>query len=411
MTYLIQSLSSIVQEGRKMRYQLSSRAARCQTSALRQIFDAIDTENVISFAGGLPGIETFKGLEGMFAVPPVPGTNDSPFQYGSSCGEPGLRRWIAAELSSQGLVVEPEQIIVLSGSQQGIDLVAKLTVDEGTCVAVEYPTYLAALQAFTLYGAHYLPLTCRGQEHSGTKNSFDPKSGVVYVNPTFSNPTGQNLSARERKKLAKECNESGAILIEDDPYRELYYTECDRRPVCADVSDTAWVYLSSFSKTVAPGLRIGYMAVSPELLPSMVCLKQAADLHTARMSQTALLAYIHGGHFSSNLGVLREHYRVKRDSFHQELSQHWSDIATWELPQGGMFFWLTLKEPPGNSLHQLLDEAVKQGVAFMPGSLFYPENIVNSKDNRELTLRLNFTCTSVSDAARGLSTLRRIFDY
>jgi len=399
-------------------WKLSKRAGRCSASPLRQIFEAIETKSITSFAGGLPGPETFEELVRVFGHASSNIAPKDTFQYGSSNGERKLREWIARDLAMQGLEVGFEQVIILSGSQQGIDLAAKLTIDEGTRVAVSYPTYLAALQTFDLYGAHYTSLDLLQSEPVGCA-----EPAVAYVNPTFSNPTGANLNRSEREQLAANCDQKSVLLIEDDPYRELYYQECDRQPICANLQHSPWVFLSSFSKTIAPGLRIGYMAVSRELLPLMVCLKQAADLHTARHSQVSLQNYLESGRYHRRLDHLRRHYREKRDNFQQVLYQYWSDIANWEVPEGGMFFWLTLKEPGNRSMDQLIREAIEQKVAFMPGKPFYPSGAQQQDQRlpdqrlpdqqgtaRGLTLRLNFTCTSMDEATAGLIRLRKLFD-
>lgn len=389
---------------------VSERMDRCASSPLRDIFAAIERPGVVSFAGGLPDVEMFPDREeivdailGSFEINGKSDNNTrrnaTPefCQYGSSSGEPQLQEWAASCISESGLEVGPEQIIILSGSQQGIDLSAKLLIDQGTGVAVNSPTYLAALQSFTLFGARYDALFA---DAGGDYNLEE--SSAVYINPTFSNPTSINLSLRQRQQLALACDRFNTVLVEDDAYRELYYEDCERQPICSYLTRANWIYLASFSKTIAPGLRIGFMAVSEDLLPFMTRLKQASDLHSSRLAQQVIISLLQGD-YAQKLDRLRQHYKNKRDHFHSILLSHWSDIADWQLPAGGMFFWLQLKEPLTCSLTELLTRSVDEGVAFMPGEYFYPAN--SGAENPEQMLRLNFTHAGSKEAVQGLIKL------
>lgn len=398
---------------------LSERLSRCESSPLRDVFAAIEQPGVISFAGGLPDTQFFPDLgeclDDSTSGSMTQQSTDTIFQYGASNGESALRNWAADTISASGLAVSPEQIIILSGSQQGIDLSAKMLIDCGTAVSVFYPTYLAALQSFTLFGAHYREIT---PDVEGGYRLED--SSVAYVNSTFSNPTSVNLTLQQRRMLALACDKRNTVLIEDDAYRELFYSETDRQPVCSFLKQAGWIYLSSFSKTIAPGLRIGFMAVCEELLPYMTRLKQAADLHSCRLAQHCIERLLQKDEQPLRLQQLREHYRGKRDCFDAELKKNWSDIADWESPCGGMFFWLRLKYPLDIPMPEVLQEAIKHGVAFMPGEYFYPTPSFNrstaactSEQNRPShqptrMLRLNFTNASVAEARYGLEKLAEL---
>lgn len=368
--------------------RFSRRVDDLVASPIREILAVIDRPGMVSFAGGLPAPQTFPALD--------PGAVPSTWlQYGPSEGEPALRQRIAGELAALGLACAPEQVLVLSGSQQGIDLVAKLFVDAGTPVAVESPTYLAALQVFRFFGARFVafdPARPDALRAPGTPPAF------VYAIPTFQNPTGRCYDAQERAALARACDETGVVLFEDDPYRDLAYDACERTPVCARVKRSSWIYQGSFSKSLAPGLRLGFLAASPDLLVPLTRLKQAADLHSSRVSQWLVLRQLEHPQRAARLAGLARDYRARRDAFAALLALHMGDLATWAVPPGGLFFWLTLAQPLDT--RTLLPRAIERGVAFMPGEPFFPGATPVTG-----MLRLNFSHASERDAERGLRTL------
>jgi len=361
---------------------LSRRTAFLHPSPIREILAVIDRPGMVSFAGGLPAPESFPSID-------VEGMPAGFLQYGPTEGEPALRERIAANLRKLGLECEPAQVLVVSGSQQGIDLVGKLFVDEGTPVAVESPTYLAALQVFRYYGARFVPV--------------DPAQGAsfAYVIPTFQNPTGHCYGEAEREALARHCDDAGMPLFEDDPYRDLVYGPCDRTPVCGRLKRAPWIYQGSFSKSFAPGLRLGFVAASRQFVPLLTRLKQAADLHSNRVSQWLVLRQLEDPGCESRLVRIAAGYRAKRDAFGAALERHFSGLARWEEPQGGLFFWLRLRTP--FDTRELLPRAIENSVAFMPGESFYPDPADGIG-----TMRLNFSHASAPDAERGLATLAKL---
>ena len=365
----------------------SKRVSRLRESPLREILKVIDQPGMISFAGGLPAIESFPEIE-------MSGVQTEHLQYGSSEGDWNLRQQVAELLSERGLDTRPEHVLILSGSQQGIDLVAKLMIDAGTSVAIEVPTYLAALQVFDLFGARYVPYTPARPEIGA--------ASLVYTIPTFQNPTGHCYSDAQRHALAQACDSNGTVLFEDDPYRDLVYEDCVRTPICSYLRNSAWIYQSSFSKTYAPGLRLGYLTCSEELFPYLVYLKQAADLHSCRVSQQLASGLLQQP--VSRNTELAEFYSERRDSFQLALEDTFSDIATWELPPGGLFFWLRLKEKYALDTRELLQTALQHGVAFMPGEIFYPHGVQAASG-----IRLNFSHASPEQAHKGLQVLSGIF--
>lgn len=366
--------------------ELSRRTQDLRTSPIRDILAVIDRPGMVSFAGGLPASETFPRLD-LGAVPA------SALQYGPTEGEPALRAKVAQDLRQLGLECTQEQVLILSGSQQGIDLAGKLFVDAGTPVAVESPTYLAALQVFRYFGARFV-----GLNRADGKVFGGERPRLAYVIPTFQNPTGYCYTAAERVSLAAACDESAVTLFEDDPYRDLVYEACERTPVCSRLRRASWIYQGSYSKSLAPGLRLGYLAASPDLVPYLARLKQAADLHSNRVSQWYVLTQLNDAARGARLAALAASYKRKRDEFDGALARHLREAATWDAPPGGLFFWLTLKRRIDT--RELLPRAIERGVAFMPGETFFP----HAGEGRG-TLRLNFSHASAAETERGLQIL------
>ena len=367
---------------------LSRRIADLQGSAVRAMLDAAQQGGMISFAGGLPAPDSFDDLN--LGVPPR-----DLLQYGPTEGEPALRERISQELAGIGLDCPPSRVLVLSGSQQGIDLVAKLCIDAGTPVAVEDPSYLAALQVFRFFGAQLQTLS---PDAPGAGWSRAARPALAYITPTFQNPTGRCWTRPQREALAEACDRNDVILFEDDPYRDLAYDPCDRTPVCSLIKSAPWIYQGSFSKTVAPGLRLGFLAASEQLFGHLAHLKQAADLHTNRLSQWSVLQYLNDAGRSDRLEQLVARYRRRRDLFATALERHLGGLADWDMPPGGLFFWATLRG--GLSAETLLQRAIPRKVLFTPGGHF---NI----DHRPASaaLRLNFSHADEASADQGLATL------
>lgn len=360
----------------------STRIDSLAPSPIRDVLAVVNRPGMVSFAGGLPATEMLPSWSGRIDA--------SALQYGASEGDPDLRAAVSDQLRALGLDAPPERVLILAGSQQGIDLVGKLFIDRGTRVAVESPTYLAALQAFRMYGADFVDY---GSDAADAAR-------LAYLVPTFANPTGACATAAERDAIARRCHDTGMVLFEDDPYRELAYEDCDRTPVAARMGGGSWVYQGSFSKTFAPGLRLGYLAASEDLFARLVMLKQAVDLHSSRLSQHIAYEAITGADWAERLAGLAAFYRERRDSFDAALSRHFGSLAHWRRPQGGLFFWLRLNDEIDT--RALLSEAIDRHVAFMPGEEFYPGESVLG------TMRLNFSHASPVDADTGLQALAEL---
>ncbi|TDJ60616.1 MAG: PLP-dependent aminotransferase family protein [Proteobacteria bacterium] len=377
----------------KLRSKFSARVLDLEPSPIRDILAVIDRPGLISFAGGLPSTDSFPDLD-LLGMPPAQ------LQYGPTEGDPDLRAWIAADLCRVGLVCTAEQVLIVSGSQQGIDLVAKLFIDPGTPIAVESPTYLAALQVFRFFGARlrsFAPTATRDLTTLLQGHAF------AYAIPNFQNPTGHCFSSAERAVLAAACDATQTPLFEDDPYRDLVYDPCDTRPVCAAIRRAPWIYQGSFSKSLAPGLRLGYLACSAELMPYLVRLKQAADLHSNRISQWLVLQRLNDRSYRAHIESLVVHYRRKRNLFERALRRTFADLASWVSPPGGLFFWLQLHTARPIDTRRLLPIAIERGVAFMPGEPFYPMLV-----NYASAIRLNFSYANPGDFERGLKILARL---
>lgn len=367
--------------------RLSERAADIKGSPVRAMLEASLRPEVISFAGGLPAPESFADLE-------LPTPPRDLLQYGPTEGEPELRRKIAEELAGIGLDCPAERVMVLSGSQQGVDLLAKLMIDRSTPVAIESPAYLAALQVFRLFGAR-LQVLDRSDPGRGWAGESTP--ALAYVTPTFQNPTGHCWSAAERDALADACDGRDVVLFEDDPYRDLVYEPCERRPICSRLKRASFVYQGSFSKTVAPGLRLGFLAASADLFPFLVRLKQAADLHASRLGQWIVLQYLNDPGRPARIDRIIEAYRTKRDRFARAMQRSLGGLADWRMPFGGLFFWATLNgdQDPAD----LLERSAARGVLFTPGQHFL------IAEGPSAAMRLNFSCATSEQAERGLKLL------
>ncbi len=319
----------------------SERVTRLKSSLIREILAAAQRPEVMSFAGGLPA-EAMLPTLAWEQMPRAMG------QYGMSEGEPALREALAAEARALGVDCQASQVLVVSGSQQVLDLAAKLYIDQGTEILLEGPTYLAALQIFQLFGADCLTIA---QEQDGPDlqqlrtRLEQHRPAFVYLIPTFQNPSGVCYSEAKRAAVAALLDEFGVTLIEDEPYRELSYDGVDAVPIVARLKRASWIYTGTVSKTLAPGLRVGYLIASPDLFPHLLKLKQSADLHTNRVGQWQALQWIGTEKYRQHLLELRDFYRARRDAFAEALDRHFCDLADWQVPQGGLFFWLTLKQP------------------------------------------------------------------
>ncbi len=278
------------------------------------------------------------------------------------------------------------------------------TSTKGTEIIVEGPTYLAALQIFQLFGAHCLsvPLTAEGPNLVAMRERLEKHApAFAYLIPTFQNPSGVRYSEAVRDGVAALMDEFGVTLIEDEPYRELNYDGGKAQPIVSRLKRASWIYTGTVSKTLLPGLRVGYLIASPDLFPHLLRLKQSADLHTNRVGQWQAMQWLGTEKFAAHLAQLRDFYRVRRDAMQSALLTHFADLADWHVPQGGLFFWLTLKQPLDT--RTLLEPAMARDVAFMPGEPFFAEPDANTGH-----LRLNFSHLAPERLDEGLGRLAAV---
>lgn len=372
----------------------SERIDRLKSSLIREILAAAQRPEVMSFAGGLPAEPMLPKVE-WSEMPASMG------QYGMSEGEPELREAIAAEARALGVPCSASQVLVLSGSQQALDLASKLYIDRGTQVLVEAPTYLAALQSFQLFGADCLavPQEADGPQLDALRQCLETnRPAFAYLIPTFQNPSAVRYSEAKRDAVAALLDEFGVTLIEDEPYRELVFDEGGARPIVSRMRKASWIYTGTVSKTLLPGLRVGFLIATPDLFPYLLRLKQSADLHTNRIGQWQALQWLGSERYRGHLAELRGFYRLRRDAMQAALEEHFADLASWERPEGGLFFWLQLKQPLDT--RTLLKPALEQDVVFMPGEPFFVD-----PDANHGYLRLNFSHVSPERLDEGVRRL------
>jgi 2-aminoadipate transaminase len=383
--------------------QLSRRMSRVQASAIREILKVTERPEVLSFAGGLPAPEAFPA-EALSRAHQETLARDagSALQYGPTEGHSPLRAWIAERMTSRGLPARKEEVLITTGSQQGIDLVAKSLLDPGDLVAVEAPSYLAALQTFSTYEAQFAVV---GSDDDGMRvdeleQLFKTTPvKLVYVVPTFQNPRGTTLSLERRTQLARLSREYGVTVLEDDPYAELRYLGSPLPPIGGLDARAPIIHLGSFSKTLAPGLRLGYAVADEKTIRQLTIAKQAADLHTGQLSQMAVARLLHSPYFGydEHLKMLRGLYGERRDAMLAALERLLPRGSTFTRPDGGLFVWAQL--PEEIDAEALLQEAMRERVAFVPGAPFYP------RDPRRSTLRLNFSNRPPALIAEGMARL------
>ena len=384
---------------------LAARLADVQSSPVRDILTLTQRAEVISFAGGLPAPELFPAemVAQAFATALRPTVVARALQYSTTEGDPELRALLARRLTGRGLEAEADEILVTTGSQQALGLVASVLVDPDDVVLVESPSYVAALQSFGFAGARMVPAPC---DDEGLDPDALPaliaehRPKFLYVVPTFQNPTGRTLPGERRARLARIAADQGLWLVEDDPYGELRYDGEPLAPIASyPGARDRTVTVSSLSKVLAPGLRIGFLRAPEQLLGPMTVAKQAADLHTSTVDQHAARICLQTGDLDEHIDLICAEYRRRRDALLGGLQSALPDGSTHNRPDGGMFVWARL--PAGWDAGALLTRALEHDVAFVPGAPFY----ATEPDPR--TLRLSFTTHRPDEIVEGLARLRR----
>ena len=381
---------------------LARRAAKMNPSVIREILKITEKPGIISFAGGLPSPKTFPVAEFEAACAKV--LRDDPqgaLQYAASEGFGPLREQVAAMLPWN---VDPAQILITTGSQQGLDLVAKVLIDEGSKILVESPTYLGAVMAFMPMEPEVVSV---GNDDEGIDladlRAKAEDARFLYVLPNFQNPTGRTMSEARRAALSTEAARLNLPLMEDNPYGDLWFDTPPPLPLTARNPEGS-IYLGSFSKVLAPGLRLGFIVAPKAVYPKLLQAKQAADLHSPGFNQRLISEVMKDGFLDRHVPTIRALYKSQRDAMLDALAREMPvgdarNTLTWNAPAGGMFLWARL--PEGMNAVDLLPFAVEQGVAFVPGAPFY----ASGADPR--TLRLSFVTPSVEDIHRGVAALAK----
>lgn len=368
---------------------MSRYAARMSTvrkSFIREILKVTENPEIISFAGGLPNPLSFP-------VDAIREASDkilkddgkSTLQYSTTEGYAPLREWIALRYASKGISVSAENILITSGSQQGLDLIGKVFLDKGDSVIIERPGYLGAIQSLSMFEPEFLPVTL---DHDGVNISElekvlatrNPK--LFYAVPNFQNPSGITYSAEKRRQAASVLSRHDTVFIEDDPYGELRFMG-KALPSMGTFLTHNVILLGSFSKIFSPSMRLGWVCAPPDIMEKLVIAKQAADLHTNFFSQRVLYEYLRTNDIDAHIDRIRALYKKQRDCMVEAIRRYFPAGVKYTEPEGGMFLWVTL--PDGQSALKLFDATIAKNVAFVPGDPFY----VNEKN--VATFRLNYT--------------------
>lgn len=380
-------------------FTLSRRALALTSSAIREILKVTERPEVISFAGGLPSPQTFPVERMREATSKV--LLDAPhaaLQYGPTEGYGPLREWVAAHMSRDGAQVRASQVLITTGSQQALDLLGKVLIDEGSKVLVETPSYLGALQAFSLFAPdfHSMPADGHGIVTDALTPGLLAGARFLYCLPNFQNPTGRTMPLARRQALLEKALAAGVPVVEDDPYGELSYSG-ERLPSLLSLAPDRVIHMGSFSKVLAPGLRLGYLVAPEPLLAKLVQAKQAADLHTPSFSQRIVHEVVQDGFLDRHIPDIRALYAAQCEHMLGALDRCFPAGLDWNRPTGGMFIWVKL--PDGIDSGALLAEAVARHVAFVPGAPFY----ANAPDHS--TLRLSFVTVPAPRIEEGVQRL------
>ena len=382
------------------------------SSAIRDLLKVTEQPEMISFAGGLPAPECFPTEELTAAAERV--LVERPvvaLQYGPTEGYKPLREFLTSHVARLGISVPVEQLLITSGSQQALDLLGKLMIDPGALVAVEEPTYMGALQAWRPYQPRFatLPMDEEGLVVDALERLLQggERPRFLYLVSSFQNPTGVTLSPERRHRLLEVATEYHLPIVEDDPYGELYYNSARPQPLAAlDVELSGALrhvaYLSTFSKLLAPGLRVGWVAAPEELVSKLVQAKQGLDLHTGSLTQAMAYEACRDGLLDRHVPTIRSTYHTRRDTMLEALELHMPKDVKWTRPKGGMFIWLTLPTHIDTTL--LLQTSLDQKVVFVPGAAFH------ANGGGTNTLRLNFSHSTPERITQGVTRLGRAIE-
>lgn len=388
---------------------LARRAQGAHSSAVRDLLKYSKVEGMISLAGGIPAPDLFdvEGLEAALDAEMSAGSRGA-FQYGITEGEIGLREQISALAATRGIQAKASDLLVTTGSQQALDIVARVFLDPGDAIVVERPGYLAALQVFAYSEARMLavPSGASGIDVDGVERLLERERGrikAIYVVPNFGNPSGGTLTLERRRRLVELAARHRVLILEDDPYGDLRLSG-ERLPSLYEIARTTQgaqdlvIYMSTFSKILSPGLRIGWMAIPEAFYASLVVAKQSVDLHTCTLSQRIVERYLAGGRLEGRLAILREAYRARCDALCSALRRHLGHAIRFNRPEGGMFLWASFDDDVDAAA--VLSRGIDAGIVFVPGSAFFVD------DPQRNALRLSYstiTPETADEAGRRLA--------
>ena len=393
-------------------YRFAQRTQRMESSAIRELLKFTENPEVISFAGGMPAPEVFpieKFKEACLTV--LDQNGPASLQYGSTDGYAPLREMIARYSARYGINVTIDNILITSGSQQALDLLGKILINPGDRVLVESPTYVGALQAWRAYGAEFVPVPTDEDGMMTSKLEACLRAGpkFIYALPNFQNPTGSTLAYDRRLKLIELAENYGVPIVEDDPYGQLRF-EGENLPAI-EVLDSQTraqedcysgnvIYLSTFSKTLAPGIRLAWVIAPPPVITQLIHAKQGTDLHTSTFNQMVAYEVAKDGFLYEHAKLIRKTYKERRDVMLETLSEYMPEGVSWTHPKGGLFLWVTL--PDCLNCQDLFKDAVAEKVAFVPGDSFYAEG------GGFNTMRLNFSNACPEKINEGIFRLANV---
>lgn len=382
-----------------MNERISSRARKMTSSAIREILKVTERPEVISFAGGLPSPATFPVERIQTACNAILSTDPkAALQYGPTEGYGPLREWIAARCSQNSAKISAANVLITTGSQQALDLIAKVLVEKDRNLLVETPTYLGALQAFALFEPRFVSVPCDadGPIAADLASIAATRASGFYLLPNFQNPTGRRIPLDRRRALVAIAAQRDLLLMEDDPYGELSYGG-EKLPSLLSMHPGGVIYTGSFSKVLSPGLRVGFVIAPQAIFAKLVQAKQAADLHTPSFTQRIVYECVQDGFLEHHVPMIRELYGQQCAAMLTALKKYFPAETTWNAPQGGMFIWVTL--PQSIDAAQLLQQAIASHVAFVPGAPFFSDTPCHN------TLRLSFVTVPVEKIDAGIQRL------
>ena len=380
---------------------LAARTLKMHDNAIREILKVVSRPGMISLAGGIPAPESFPmGMLNELSAEVIRKYGSAAFQYDLTEGFMPLRTALAGHLEKKGVLAPPEEIIIASGSQGFLDAVGKVLINRGDRVAVEAPTYLGAISAFAPYEPEYVRLDTDDDGVVPDSMERALSSGAVkfiYLVPTFQNPTGRTIPLARRHEIARILMKYDALLIEDDPYSDLRYRG-DALPPVKSLAPENVVYISTLSKILAPGLRIGFAAAPRLMREWLVRVKQGTDLHTSTFNQALAAEYLSGGYLERHLPEILSIYRPRQEAMLSALADFFPQSMRWSRPDGGMFIWA--EGPRGMDMGAVYQGAVDRSTAFVPGTYFYTD-----EGEGKATMRLNYTMAGEREIRRAVKIL------